>query len=100
MNMHRILFDKEIEDKVIGGKYTLRQGIYLMLMFIVPSWLFFADSNFSAFAIIIKIVVTLFVLIICSKAAFQKVSGYYWDYYLIKKYKFKRRKKTIIYRKF
>lgn len=100
MKMHRILFDQETEDKIIGGKYTMRQGLYLMIMIMIPAWLFLANSNFQPSAIIIKIVVSIIVTVICLRAAFKKVSVYYWDYYLIKKFKFNRRKKATVYRKY
>jgi hypothetical protein len=98
--MHTILFDQETEDKIIGNKYTGRQGIYLAIMFIYPSWMFFTDANFSIPMIIFKVVTSIVIMLYCYKFAFHKISIYYYDYYLIKKYKYIRKNKIAVYRKF
>lgn len=100
MRIHRMMTDHETEDKVIGGKLTLRKFVYVSIAFMYASYMFFFNLNFSPVILIVKIVTSLFIIIACLMLGFIKVDIYYLDRYLIKRFTYKRNRKIAIYRKY
>lgn len=100
MRIHRMMMDHETEDKVIGGVFTLRKGIYIALGFCYVSYMFFFNLNFSPMILTLKIITSVIVVVICFAFGFIKKDIYYLDRYLIKKINYKRHRKIAVYRKY
>ncbi len=97
MRRFTVPFDIEFEDKIIGGKLSLRQVGWFTIPVIHIFW-FFSKlssniSNISILSLIINILICLILVSISCIFSFYKKNTLTYDKYLIKKFKFMIRRK-------
>lgn len=105
MRSFKIPYGKIIKDKIIYGRFTIKQALYIGSIFLVIAKFFLLDTSknkeFSASIIITKIVVLIIYSIIVLILSFKKKDIYDLDEYLLMKIKYKlRRYKNIVYEKY
>lgn len=104
MRYFKIPYGKKVEDKIIGGKLTHKQGLYIGSIVVLFLFLFILNDNYINEGNIRAVVIKLFILITYSIPicilAFYKKDIYDLDEYFYMKIKFKNRKKKIIYEKY
>lgn len=92
--------DHETEDKIIGGKLTLRQGLYLSVTVIYFASVFLYHEVYTPMWLAFKISSSTIILTTCLLLAFVKRKDYYLDHYYFKKFRFLLRNKSAVYRKY
>ncbi|ARC83107.1 prgI family protein [Clostridium argentinense CDC 2741] len=99
MRRFTVPFDIDFEDKIIGGKYSLRQAGWLILPIF---YAFFSFSNKNSFirngniiwiSVIFKIFIIGLLGFVAIIFAFHKKNQINYDKYLLKLFKFTCRKK-------
>lgn len=106
MTNYKIPFDLSYEDKIIGGKLSIRQAIWfavpvlLLLLSMQKTTIFMiklpnGEEVLNWGFILTFTFVELILLIIASVFSFIKINGVYLDSYLIGLIKFKLRRKVI-----
>ncbi len=104
MTQYNIPFDMKFEDKILGGKLTLKQFAYYVPALILGGMLITHSSAFAKKAgtinidfglLIYYIVIEIILLLIATVFAFTKVNGDSLAGYLIKKLRFLLRKRVI-----
>jgi hypothetical protein len=111
MRLFPVAYDQEIDDKVFGGIFTIRQTIILATNLIVLYYLFSTNQahvikdingEFVRLVIpilVIKIIISIGYLVVSLFFTFQKVDGYKLETHLMMKFNYKRRKKEYAYMK-
>lgn len=100
MRRFTVPFDMDFEDKIIGGKYSLRQAGWLMIPIIYGLFSFsnknsfIRNGRFSWTVVIFKIFILAILGFIAAIFAFYKKHETNYDKYILKLLKFTFRKKT------
>lgn len=104
MRYFKIPYGKKVEDKIIGGKLTQKQGLYLGSIVVLFLFLFILNDNYidegNTRAVVIKLIVLITYSIPICILAFYKKDIYDLDEYLYMKIRFKNRERKTIYEKY
>lgn len=104
MRYFKIPYGKKVEDKIIGGKLTQKQGLYIGSIVVLFLFLFILNDNYidegNIKAVILRLIILSAYSIPACIFAFYKKDIYNLDEYLYLKFKFKNRNKKIIYEKY
>ena len=91
MNIYRVPFDFNHEEKIFGGYLSLRQMTYLILT-VASGSIFFIPTFIT-----IKFLIFLLIATILLAFAFLKIGPFYSDKFLVSIIKYIFRKKVYIY---
>ena len=106
MRNFKVPYGKILPDKIIYGRFTPKEAVFLGSIVLVFFLLFLANVSYlkdgiNLISILVKIIVLLIYSIISLVLAFKKKDIYDMDEYLILKFKYKYRKlKNTIYEKY
>lgn len=97
MRIYKIPFQTDFEDKIIGGYLTVRQFGFIVFLPIILS----LPVYFILFFIplVVKIMMTLFNIMVGIAFAFVKINGVYLEKYLLKMFRFFFTNRTILLHK-
>lgn len=101
----QIPYITKYEDKLLGGKLTLRQGAYYLGVILIAFWAFgnyqgYMYPRFNVGVFLFRVFLVVVSLIIATLFAFIKVREvYYLDKYLLKAIVYSLRKKITVYKR-
>jgi len=106
MRTFKVPYGKILPDKIIYGRFTIKEAVFLGSIVLIFFFLFMTNLSYLQDridwgAILIKLIILIIYTIIALILAFKKKDIYDMDEYLILKLKYKYRKfKNAVYEKY
>lgn len=102
MRSFKIPYGKILPDKIVYGRFTIKQAIWLGSIIILLTYLFLFNTSYVSDGLkvgllIIRLIIAIIYAIFALIMAFKKVDIYDMDEYFILKLKYKIKKNKKIY---